>query len=1580
MKESENTESEGKARFPKMQAATLEINERTMENDSSPMPSRSNKMRKGYEGEESLSISPSHTSNGKEEKNVWAFTPLEAGPNLKIEENTEEKTISPAFLSNQEQNEDQEQVQASNIKAVGREGREEAKLNLDVEIEKRMNNEEYILSEDFYKIRMELSETQVRIRQFEEECEYLRNDAEAKAEKLQKAEDCITEFQQIIEEKEEHINLLQQKCMDNSKLPELRGDMLESAKNELNQMKQYIQERDQKLGELESLLSQKENSENNQNKIFVSELENLCAEREQQQIVIASLKKKNQQLDAELSAKKNDSEKIIAMEEAMKEYEQKLNEERNKNDEILSEFEKAKEELEQLANVRADYNKQAEEMQVINEEVLKQKEQLTEIETKKCSNCLALQEEIKKYLKLGEDEEWQVKMTEILKMAEMGQIMKFDLEKKEKDLADLQQEIMEKQAVPQVQVKETEEYKSLLQELTDLKTQNQNLSKIVKEKEEENRLLKKSCDIAEKAVESQKKEVLDINNQQETLKKQLIKLIDGVTGRLSFSFIELEFPVIPSMPVPEKIKNIDKLLDYMQIIKDNINAHNAANVSNIASLKDLIQNKDKENSMLIESQRNAINILETEKSGLLRKITDLESDINRHDAIKKTQNAEEVEIQKLREQVAKERAHTNEALLQLQDIHKKEIEDINVGKQAIIKQLDDKLKELEDKLKRKKEKNMQKLQETEELLKKHEANLLEKTKLQNEYEKLRDEFESTEKQNKEKIGVLQNENANIRIKLECAEKSNKESVAKMQNAYENIRSKLEIAEKINAEQVNALTKSNSKTSQDLAEKDKLLKKLQEENSELLLKKARDLKKLEVKSIQTEEKGENIKELKKKIESQELHIKQIQKQFSEEEQKQLKSEIKKLNDEKDLQVAECKRLKQLLDEAKADMKKMMDTTKRMRNVRNSFGDDQAAKNISESQQKNLKAKHALELERIMMTYEDDYASLLENYNACKENLTQETLNILDELISTSDIKKISKGSYLEEQLKERIKKLREDTESNFTKEIEEMRLCLMKKTTSSLGGSLNCRTFHESLTLLKESLSVSEKLIEESAEKKILAERKKFRDEICKTSGKVYSTEVKARDSKQINPKDSCPMLVQQYKKEIDKLNNEDIYCGSMKTVSFGLPEAPEQDEESLNKFQNAEEIADDCRRYITEELEQEWKQKVLSLESEIEQLKLQHCEQIAELQSESNVEQEILKQENKENEKRIKQIELELKNKSEVQIQQFNEEKTKEMEDLLRMKESEIKSRANVELMKEINNKKEELTKQYMENKELLQKDFELIKEKLSNELEERTLRIERDYQESIKENERIKQETERKCNERAEEKEKLMENILKMRIKEIEDDYRMKTEKFEYNVKYEAQCQTERQRVDLANEQKQLEDVYKQRIDELENKVRGLAAENREKVILLETEINKVKDDSEKNTEQFKKKLEKECASKVESLQKKLKEAEEKTNKLTKEMEEINKQAIEDKDKEIELLQKKLKEEQKLIKEKHKAEIRTIKENQKNELIKKNIEKDREIKKVSENYESQIEELNKQAATKTLLKVDIKQQGKFYS
>ena len=1592
MKESQNAESEGKARFPKMQAATLEINERTMEDDSSPMPSRSNKMKKGYEGEESLSISPSHTSNDKEEKNVWAFTPLEAGPNLKIEDNTEEKTNSPAFMSNQDQNDEQEQdqaqAQASNIKGIGREGREEAKLNLDVEIEKRMNNEEYVLSEDFYKIRVELSETIVRIRQFEEECEYLRNDAEAKAEKLQKTEECIADFQQIIEEKEEHINLLQQKCMDNSKLPDLRGEMLESAKNEINQMKHYIQERDQKIGELESLLSQKENTENNQNKIFMSELENLCAEREQQQIVIASIKKKNQQLEAELSKNKKVGglEKIKELEEIIKDYEQKLSEERGKNDEILSEFEKAKEELEQLANVRADYNKQAEEMQVINEEVLKQKEQLTEIETKKCPNCSSLQEEIeqmKSYLKLKEDEEWQVKITEIMRMAEIGQIMKFDLEKKEKEIGDLQQELMTKQEIPKIDIKETEEYKGLLQEIEKLKelnTQNEDINKIVKEKEEENEMIQQSCDNAKKTAESQKKEIENLNNQQESLKQQLIKLIDGITGRLSFTFIELEFPVNPSMSIPEKIKNIDKLLDYIQIIKENINAHNAANVSNIASLKDLLQNKEKENNMLIESQRNAINMLETEKSGLLRKIADLESDLEKHDAIKKTQNTEEGEIQKLREQVAKERAHTNEALLQLQDIHKKELEDINTGKQANIKQLGAKIKELEDKLKRKKEKSIQKLQETEELLKKHEANLLEKANIQSEYDKLRDQLESLEKLHKEKELKIQNECENIKLKLENAEKSYKESPAKLQNLNETLKSKLENYEKMHIEQVNALTKSCSKISQDLAEKDRLYRKLQDENSDLLLNKARDIKKLEVKSVQTEEKGENTKDLKKKIESQEMQIKQIQNQFSEEVQKPLKSEIKKLNDEKDLLAAECNRLKQLLDEAKTDMKKMMDTTKRMRNVRNSFCDEQASKNNLESQLKIQKAKNALELERIMMAYEDDYANLLENFDKFKEKLIQDTLATFDELIST-DLKKYAKGDYLKEQLFERIKNLREQTESKYIKEIEEMRLCLMKKASINLSGSINCRTFHESLTLLKESLKESEKMIEQSAEKKILEERKKIRDEICRTSSveaKRYSSEIKPRESKQINPKDSCPMLVQQYKKEIDKLNNDDIYCESMKAVSFGLPEAPEQDEETLNNLQNPEEVVEECRRHITEELEQEWKQKMQNLENEIEMLKAQHKEQIAKLQSGSKVEQEILKQENKESEKRMKQIELELKIKFDQQIQMLNEEKAKEMEELLRIKENETKSKANTELTRELNNKKEELTKQYMKNKELLQKDFDLIKEKMNNELEERTLRIERDYQESIKESERIKQETERKYNERAEEKEKLMENILKMRLKEIEDDYKMKTEKFEYNIKYETQCQTERQRADLANEQKQLEAIYKQRIEELENKVRGLAAENRDKVILLETEINKVKDDSEKNTDQFKKKIEKECALKVESMQKKVKEAEEKINKLSKEIEEINKQAIEEKENAIELIQKKLKEEQKQIKEKHKAEIRTVKENQKNELIKKNIEKEREIKKITEKYESQIEELNKQASSKTLLKVDIKQQGIF--
>ena len=81
----------------------------------------------------------------------------------------------------------------------------------------------------------------------------------------------------------------------------------------------------------------------------------------------------------------------------------------------------------------------------------------------------------------------------------------------------------------------------------------------------------------------------------------------------------------------------------------------------------------------------------------------------------------------------------------------------------------------------------------------------------------------------------------------------------------------------------------------------------------------------------------------------------------------------------------------------------------------------------------------------------------------------------------------------------------------------------------------------------------------------------------------------------------------------------------------------------------------------------------------------------------------------------------------------------------------------------------------------------------------------------------------------------------MKMRIKEIEEECKIKTEKVEYDLKYEAQCQTERQRSDLIKEKIDIEERCKNKIEELEGKLRMQISESRKNVNQLENELNKI-------------------------------------------------------------------------------------------------------------------------------------------
>ena len=276
------------------------------------------------------------------------------------------------------------------------------------------------------------------------------------------------------------------------------------------------------------------------------------------------------------------------------------------------------------------------------------------------------------------------------------------------------------------------------------------------------------------------------------------------------------------------------------------------------------------------------------------------------------------------------------------------------------------------------------------------------------------------------------------------------------------------------------------------------------------------------------------------------------------------------------------------------------------------------------------------------------------------------------------------------------------------------------------------------------------------------------------------------------------------------------------------------------------------------------------------------------------------------------------------------------IEEIVALKEQEIEARLNIRNMQIINEKKSELTRQYMENREKLAKEFEDLKQKLYKEVEEKTQMLEEEHKALIKElngqNESHKEELERTYKE----KEDIANNI-----KEKIEEYKMKIENLQKEESIKAIKKAE----------------YKTKIEELELKLK-LQKEDMEQ---YEVNIKKLKEESELKCEQLKKKLEKEYTIKAAQIQRKYKEADEKNSKLRSEYESLQKKVLEEREAAVENAIKKYKEDIKLLKEKHKGEIRNIKDAHKNEFIKKDIEVERERKKLSTTYKEEIELLKKQ-------------------
>ena len=1259
----------------------------------------------------------------------------------------------------------------------------------------------------------------------------------------------------------------------------------------------------------------------------------------------------------------------------------------------------------QLAQINGQHNKKIqglyEEITKLKEAVSKKDYQVAELQKKikeipmsspkKSEDCIELIK-IKQCLDVKNDEDWEKKISEILAELEAGRIMKSNFEDMQKAIKEYQkvQEELTSQLIEQKEkVKEMEQTKEkvaqkkipeppnqenlssindqLIKSKEALQTQLANVTKTLKAKEHDVAILQQSLALAEENLVVVQKESEKLKERIKELEKQkveeksdegkyleaFVKLANGIVGVMGFSFIETHYPIEISMTPQEKINNTDKLMEYLQNVQGNIEEHNQVNISNISKLKEQIKILEEENDNLknniIMQHKKCIESLETEKTTLINRINVLEEEKTMvekkknevESAFKNTQATEASELEKLRKQANEERMHHNDVVIQMKEMHKGELAAVNSEKQAKIKLLEEKNKQFEEKIKRKKQKKSKKLDELAVALKQQENTLMELAKLKAETKKL-------EMQNSERVSECDT------LKEKCAKAE--EHAKKSKEALQN-----------NAVDKQKIEKAIESLKQELINKDKTLLKVQEEN-----KKAKPSAILESKFAQTENLKAESQEQNSKIESLEKALKVSQQRllqvYEENNGKikdlqdklaQAKAEKKSSEDEKKGLNAECHRLQDLLDEATNDMKKMTTTAKKISSMRSSNNDsikitESYAKPpaASEEIKNNLNAE---EFERKIIILEDENTRLTK----CLTSEKEELIKAIDQIIKNDGKEPISQNGFAEI-IQPKIEQIKKDLESKYVREIEGLQKEILGRNNATVKCRMvnaACNTLQESIEMLKESLNESEKLMEEKIIKasgtKIGHEKNKTlkTDQCSSKAQSPLNSNAKSIESAATKKNSRSPIrmsaLEQQYKKEMDSLNNEDQCMGTQRTVSFGQPESPEKD---VLGNQGINEIVEESRKQqenkMAEEIEQEWDQKVKNLEKTLNQYEIEIGKYKQEIES--------LK-------KKLKEQEQDLSSQYAEKLKKLENEKEKEIAERLNYKAQEIESNMKIECMKTINAKKDELTKQYNENRDTLLKDFDELKEKLNAEMENKTKGIEKEYNDLLKENEMMKQENERKYQDRVEEKEKLLDNIIKMRIKEVEDDYRLKVEKLEYNIKYEAQCQTERQRAELTNEQKEIEQKYRTRTEELERKIKTLVAEYKEKDQQMEKENRKKIEESEKNAEQMKKKIEKECAAKIESFRKKQKESDEKIIKLKAEIEEMQNKAEKEKSSNNDAIQKKMKEEQKTLKEKHKVEIKNLKETHKNELIKKNIEKEREIKKLLDSHAAEMEQLSKQ-------------------
>ena len=336
----------------------------------------------------------------------------------------------------------------------------------------------------------------------------------------------------------------------------------------------------------------------------------------------------------------------------------------------------------------------------------------------------------------------------------------------------------------------------------------------------------------------------------------------------------------------------------------------------------------------------------------------------------------------------------------------------------------------------------------------------------------------------------------------------------------------------------------------------------------------------------------------------------------------------------------------------------------------------------------------------------------------------------------------------------------------------------------------------------------------------------------------------------------------------------------------------------------------------------------------------------------------------------VTECESRLKAIHENELSILRTEKEDEYQSLLHLKEDEIRAKCSSEYLQKLSTKKLEMSKEFEQYKDSLMKEITELREQIENEFKLKQQKLEKEYEEMGKDNEKLKNDLEEKYNMKIDDKEKLFDNILKVRAKEIEEEIQLKYENREYELKYQTQCDTERQKVTLESLKQNMEKETKKQIENLENKYKNEIKLLKAQIVNFEKESSKLKTENSQRVEEIKRKYFKENKDKIESLQRKVKIAEDKNVKVRIEVEDLNKQKVEELERRIDEQKKKTREDLNKILDKNKIEIRNLKNAHKNDQIKKNIEYENELKHKRIDMEREFQNINKVNEVKELEKI----------